>query len=87
MIQHYNNETDLNFLLEKGEICVEIDDHFSDLESEAEPGASGEEETGELVCEQASMSSNKTTFYAQMIVVARFSNLICNILFIIFLIC
>ena len=57
------------FDLEKGEICVEIYDHFHDLE----PGASGEEETGELVCEQASISSNKTTFYAQMIVVAHYT--------------
>ncbi len=48
--------------------------------SEAEPGASGEEGiaavmegTGELVCEQASISSNRTAFYAQMIVVARYT--------------
>ena len=73
MIQHYNNETDLNFWLEKGEICDETYDHFYDLESEAESGASGEEETCELVCEQASISSNKNTFYAQMIVVARYT--------------
>ncbi len=45
--------------------------------SEAEPGASGEEGiaavmegTGELVCEQASISSSITTFYAHIIVVA-----------------
>ena len=48
--------------------------------SEAELGTSGEEGTtaamggtDELVCEQASISSNITTFYAQMIVVARYT--------------
>ena len=48
--------------------------------SESEPGASGEEGiaavmegTGELVCEQTSNSSNITTFYVQMIAVARYT--------------
>ena len=46
-------------------------------EAEQEPvvrkGAAVMEGTGELVCEQASISSNITTFYAQMIVVARYT--------------
>ena len=54
----------------KGEICVENYDQFlkCDLESEAEVSggdiAAAMEGTGELVCEQASISSIIITFYA-----------------------
>ena len=74
MIQHYKSETDLIFWIGKrGDLCWEFWPFLKcDLGSEAEPGASGEEGiaavmegTGELVCEQA--------FYAQMIVVARYT--------------
>ena len=48
--------------------------------SEKKPGASGEEGisavmegTGELVCEQASITSSTTPFYDQMIVMARYT--------------
>ena len=64
----------------RGNLCWELRPSLKcDLVSEAEQepvvrkGAVVMEGTGELVCEQASISSNITTFYAQMIAVAQYT--------------
>ena len=77
MIQHYNNETDVK----KGRFVLRIMTIFKmGFSVRGRAGASGEEGiaavmegTGELVCEEASISSNITTFYAQTIVVALYT--------------
>ena len=70
-IQHFSIDTFLSF---------NTFDNPGQRQSNKINNTSGEEEKGavmvgtdELVCEQASISSNITTFHAQMIVVARYT--------------